>query len=199
MSFLLAVPRLAWEILAVIVFFFAASWGKSCYDDKIIKEARANQQIDSLDVARGGQRDTLRLKDSTVVHDITRYHDVRTQVLESHPGDTSVQNLVQKCDQIIVSCADQRKASAALIHSDSVEIAKLKAMKKFNAPRFSVSALAGYDVLAKQPVVQLCPEFRMFGALSLVACGEAERRDPTPSDASRVETRAIVAGKITFR
>lgn len=190
---------IAITVVAVALLFFGGNFGLSCYKSKIIKDAKQAEAVSAGDRKIASGRDSLRIKDSTVVRDRIRYVDVARAAVAANPGDTTVANLTGACDQLIVSCADARKAAQTVIDDQAAQIDRLK---KFSLPRFSVYALGGYDFLAppkERASIQLCSELRVVGALSGVACGQASRREPTLTDSSTVKIGAVVSGKLTFR
>lgn len=184
---------IAITVVAVALLFFGGNFGLSCYKAKIIKDAEQAKAIDQGDAKIDSSTAVLRVRDSTVIKTETRYKDVERAATAAHPGDTTVRNLVRACQDNIDSCKKQRAAAQTLIDDQAAQIERLK---KFSLPRFTLWAEAGYDALQKQPVVATCAEIRVVGALSATGCLEAERREPTPNDDSKVEARAKISGKL---
>src|SRR5258708_24521372 len=107
--------RLVWEAMGLVALFLVGNWALSCHDDRVRKEGQQKAAVDSGTAHIANAVDTVKIRDSTVVHDKIRWVDVSKAAVESHPDDTSVTNLVQACNQVIVSCADANKARQVVI------------------------------------------------------------------------------------
>ena len=174
----------------VILGFFAFTFLYARWKNRIIQEAKAKEHVEQLDTNRPAQFDSLRKADTIYLGSVQTYRGTRDRAIATNPSNPVIP--ARSCDQIILTCDQRQAASKAIIDSQQVEIDELKRLKKFALPRFSISAMGGYDVLAKTPVVQAQTEMHIAGALSAIAQLEAYRD-------STVKLRGIVGGKITFR
>lgn len=182
---------------AALLSFFIAGWiivflvGR--HDKRIVEEAKSAAKIavfDSTGSALAHQSDSVR-----VVY-VDRYHTyttVRDSIIKARPSDSGVASIVQRCDQVIVSCAERAAVDSQRIANAQAEIKQLKAMKAVKPPRFSAYALAGMDVLRTEPIVQVGTDTRIVGPLSLAAFVEGAKNK------TDVQTRAVVALKFSFR
>lgn len=186
-----AIPRLAWQIVGILVLMLGLWWFKGCYDERIIKEAKEKAAIDSGTVNIGDAKGTLRIKDSTVITERIRWIDVSRGAIASRPGDTTVANLVRSCNQFIVSCEGARKAAQAVIDSQDVQIKRLEKMKAIKPPRFSAFAEGLYDVVNAEWVARGGIDFRIVGPISLSIAGEAQPKDS--------KARALAGLRYVFR
>lgn len=191
MSPLSAIPRLAYQLIGILVLMLGLWWFKGCYDDRIIKQAKENAAIDSGTVNIGDAKDTLRIKDSTVITEKIRWIDVSRGAIASRPGDTTVANLVRSCNQFIVSCEGARKAAQAVIDSQDVQIKRLEKMKAMKPPRFSAFAEALRDIPNNEWIARGGAEWRLVGPISLQVVGEVQPKES--------KARALVGARYTFR
>lgn len=185
------IPRIVWEFIGIGLLFFGVMQFKGCYDAGVIKRAEEKAAIDSGAVNIADAKDTLRIKDSTVITEKIRWIDVSRGAIASRPGDTTVANLVRSCNQFIVSCESARKAAQAVIDSQDVQIKRLEKMKAMKPPRFSAFAEALYDVPNSEWLARGGVDFRIVGPISVTAVGEAQPKES--------KARGLVGLRYTFR
>lgn len=191
MIWLKAIPRLVWEAFGFVALFLVGTWALSCHDANVVKNARANAAVDSGTKQIAVAHDTLRVKDSTVVHDRIRYVDARTAVLPAAARDTTVGNFVKASDKVVASDSAARKAAQGVVDSQAAQIKRLAAMKALTLPRLSFTAEVLRDVPNQEWIGRACANYRTVAQVEVTACGEARPKETAGS--------ALIGLRYTFR
>lgn len=185
MNLFAAIPRLAWQALGIIVFALGLWWFKGCYDERVIKEAKANERIATRDTVIAVMEGEAARRDTVYIQGRTIYRDVAAS-----PTSTKA-DVVRACNVIVAACDSVRSANTRLRDTLAVQVAELKKMRKLTPPRFSAFAEALRDIPNDEWVARAGAEWRLVGPISLQVVGEVQPKDS--------RARALIGARYTFR
>lgn len=162
--------------------------------DNAIDKHDAKQKVaqhDSIEAVLAPKSDSLR---TVFVNQKVPYVVYRDRVIREHPTDTVLLNLVNKCDQLILTCEQRQRVDSARISNLQSEVKTLKQIGKEKPNRLSAFIIGGMDFIASQPLVQGGTEIRVVGPLHLTGFLQAARKN----NQNDVETRGVVALRFNF-
>lgn len=174
---LMRTPTWAKVMLALLLGAFLM-FGFSCYGDHNREvEAALAHTADSLQIVVNAKEDALRVANArvdTVTKDRVLYTDrILSGDRPSIPRGEVV-DLANKCTEVEKSCAEQKKAAAALIDNLKASLAVEQKRVAWTPPRFNFAIEGGYNFTQHEIPVRGRAELRIAGPISLI--GEAQLR-----------------------